>query len=160
MGRFPMEARPDPLVRHDGVALLAESAHYHTASCRDPRRAAGRVAHPALRYARDTPRVPLRGHPCREARGAALGAALRQGASPQGRETRVDLDVRRRSGVEGDDRGAPPRPWGESEWVAWVWRQAEGPLVADPEPTEAGQPVDARLVAEAKLDRLLESFLR
>jgi hypothetical protein len=36
----------------------------------------------------------------------------------------------------------------------------QGPLVADTAPTGSGQPVEGRVVAEAKLDRLLQSFLR
>jgi hypothetical protein len=37
---------------------------------------------------------------------------------------------------------------------------AQGPLVTDTAPTGTGQPVEVRVVAEAKLDRLLQSFLR
>lgn len=39
-------------------------------------------------------------------------------------------------------------------------RPAEGPPIADTEPTGSGQPIEVRVVAEAKLDRLLQSFLR
>jgi hypothetical protein len=39
-------------------------------------------------------------------------------------------------------------------------RSAEGPPVTDSEPPGSGHPVEAHVVAEAKLDRLLQSFLR